>query len=156
VGPAGRNNAFELNDRVFCGNALGYVLTRLPLSQERSGQGLGTGRQESPGCHTAGAFYFRTTARSRRVGNDRFFVIDSAPRKAHHSMPLWQAECAMTAAQDCQRKAEECLRLAREAKTDIERQQLIEMANSWIQAAALEDDKETAHEAASRKAKPQH
>ncbi len=62
----------------------------------------------------------------------------------------------MTAAQDCQRKAEECLRLAREAKTDIERQQLIEMANAWIQAAALEDDKEQTREDAARKAKPRH
>ncbi len=62
----------------------------------------------------------------------------------------------MTAAQDCQRKAEECLRLAREAKTDIERQQLIDMANEWIQAAAAEDDKETRRDAAARKTRPQH
>jgi hypothetical protein len=59
-------------------------------------------------------------------------------------------------AQDYRRNAEECLRLAREAKTDIERQQLIEMANAWVQAAAAEDAKEPADAPAARKAKPQN
>jgi hypothetical protein len=45
----------------------------------------------------------------------------------------------MTTPQEYRKYAEECLRWAREAKTDTERQQLIELANEWIQAAALDD-----------------
>ncbi len=60
----------------------------------------------------------------------------------------------MTTAQDYRRYAEECLRWAREAKTDIERQQLLEIANTWIQAAAMENGKLPTYEPAKPKAKP--
>ncbi len=59
----------------------------------------------------------------------------------------------MTTPSDYRRYAEECLRWAREAKTDIERQQLLEMANAWVQAAALEDGKSPAYEPAAKKTK---
>jgi hypothetical protein len=45
----------------------------------------------------------------------------------------------MTTPQEYRQYAEECLRWAREAKTEIERQQLLELANAWVQAAALQD-----------------
>ena len=37
--------------------------------------------------------------------------------------------------------AKECLRSAREAKTDDDRQQFLKMAEAWEKAAALEDSK---------------
>ncbi len=39
------------------------------------------------------------------------------------------------------RYADECLRLAREAKDKAQQQALLEMATAWTQVAALEDDK---------------
>jgi hypothetical protein len=38
-------------------------------------------------------------------------------------------------AQECRKFADECMQLARTAKTDVERKQLLEMAKAWLQIA---------------------
>ncbi len=45
----------------------------------------------------------------------------------------------MTTPQEYRHFADECLEWARIAKTEHERQQFLEMANAWVQAASLQD-----------------
>ncbi len=50
----------------------------------------------------------------------------------------------MTISQDYRQYAEECLRWAREAKDEAQRQQLLDLASAWIQAASLQNDRSPA------------
>jgi hypothetical protein len=47
----------------------------------------------------------------------------------------------METSEDYWRYAEECFKWAREAKTDDERQQYLDLANAWVLAASLQDGK---------------
>jgi hypothetical protein len=42
-------------------------------------------------------------------------------------------------AEECRKNAEECLRWARDAKTDSERQAFLDMARTWTEAAMMAD-----------------
>jgi hypothetical protein len=45
----------------------------------------------------------------------------------------------MSTANDYLRMAEECYRLAKEAKTDNDRQACLDLARTWIEAASQQD-----------------
>ncbi len=47
----------------------------------------------------------------------------------------------MTTPQEYRQFANECLRWARKAKTDSEREQFLQLANAWVQVASLTDGK---------------
>jgi hypothetical protein len=50
----------------------------------------------------------------------------------------------MSTANDYLRMAEECYRLAKEAKTDNDRQALLDLARNWIEAASQQDSADEA------------
>jgi hypothetical protein len=49
----------------------------------------------------------------------------------------------MPSAAECRQHAAECLRLAREAKTDSDRDTLLKMAEEWAYAASLNSTPDT-------------
>jgi hypothetical protein len=51
----------------------------------------------------------------------------------------------MPSAAECRQHAAECLRLAKEAKTNSDRDTLLKMAEEWAYAATLSDTEEATH-----------
>jgi hypothetical protein len=50
----------------------------------------------------------------------------------------------MSTADEYRQKAEECYRLANEAKTEADRLALLDLARTWLDAAARQDDADLA------------
>ena len=62
----------------------------------------------------------------------------------------------MTTPQEYRQYAEECLRWAREAEDETQRQRFLEIASAWVQAAAVGDGKLPTAPKAEPRCDPKH